>query len=842
LKDRSLQQLLILGDPIGAEESLERSLRILEAYPETGSLGSALNALGWLRHLQGELILARSLYHRALEIWERLYGPDSHRVAVALNNIGWLEIDLGEFEDSRRHLERGLRIATEIHGAGSVATIVYQLNLAERALAVGDLETAERFARRSWEIEGSFLDPDRPGLEPSAHFLGIVLRERGKYQEARKLLSRVLVVRERGFDFRTHEVAENLIALADVMVDLRNCSRAVSMYREAISILEDLYGPEHPDTVSARLKMSECFARMGDWQDAFAYALQAELDSQEHTRTMLTGLSERVGLRYASARSSGLDQILSLLSERPEVEATRQAFDAVIRGRALVLDEMANRRRTLSFGTASGGARLVEDLLRARKRLAYLSVQGPGGEEPELVSRFRQSFEVALRERDQAERALAEANREFRLAQRRRSAGLDEVESALPRESGLLGFVRFERFAGDGGRRVATGEQEPRDSYLAFLQRAGTDDIELIGLGGAGEIDALVEQVRSQVVTEARVTLGSSGARERAYRQTAERLRQRIWDPIAPYTKDLERLFVVPDGALHLVSLAGLPGGSSAYLLESAPRFHYLSAERDLLLETVGAAGEGLLAMGNPDFDETVLFGELDPRAAEVIASLPSVDAGEESSYRGPRSACESFEAMRFEPLPASQREVEEVVGVLHVATHGFYVGKDCPVREFRDGRGKRQVRFADLESPLLRSGLAFAGANHRRSARADEDDGILTAEEVAAMDLLGVEWAVLSSCESGVGDVQTGEGVFGLRRAFTSAGARTLIMSLWPVDDEATRDWMRLLYRHRFTEGATTLDAAHEATLKLLQTRREAGLSTHPFYWAGFVAAGDWR
>ena len=86
------------------------------------------------------------------------------------------------------------------------------------------------------------------------------------------------------------------------------------------------------------------------------------------------------------------------------------------------------------------------------------------------------------------------------------------------------------------------------------------------------------------------------------------------------------------------------------------------------------------------------------------------------------------------------------------------------------------------------------------------------------------------------------GEGVFGLRRAFQLAGARTLIMSLWPVDDEATRDWMEALYRHRFTDSLSTLDAVHRASLDLLNARRDAGLSTHPFYWAGFVAAGDWR
>jgi CHAT domain-containing protein len=112
----------------------------------------------------------------------------------------------------------------------------------------------------------------------------------------------------------------------------------------------------------------------------------------------------------------------------------------------------------------------------------------------------------------------------------------------------------------------------------------------------------------------------------------------------------------------------------------------------------------------------------------------------------------------------------------------------------------------------------------------------------VASLDLSGVEWAVLSACDTGVGEIRAGEGVFGLRRAFQVAGARTVVMSLWSVDDQATRAWMRALYEGRFQRKLSTADAVHEASLSMLRDRRAKGLSTHPFYWAAFVAAGDWR
>jgi CHAT domain-containing protein len=142
----------------------------------------------------------------------------------------------------------------------------------------------------------------------------------------------------------------------------------------------------------------------------------------------------------------------------------------------------------------------------------------------------------------------------------------------------------------------------------------------------------------------------------------------------------------------------------------------------------------------------------------------------------------------------------------------------------------------------LLLSGLALAGANQRQSAGLREEDGILTAEEVAALDLDGVEWAVLSACDTGLGQITAGEGVLGLRRAFQIAGAGTVVMSLWPVDDGASRVWIRALYEGRFRRHLPTADAVRAASLTVLHERRKQGISTSPFFWAAFVASGDWK
>ncbi len=184
---------------------------------------------------------------------------------------------------------------------------------------------------------------------------------------------------------------------------------------------------------------------------------------------------------------------------------------------------------------------------------------------------------------------------------------------------------------------------------------------------------------------------------------------------------------------------------------------------------------------------------------------------------------------------------------LLHLATHGFFLGEGCGSTAVGTRSAQAVLHDDALHggmlsgNPLLLSGLALAGANQRSQAGPEGEDGILTSEEIASMDLSAAQWVVLSACETGVGEIQSGEGVLGLRRAFQLAGAQTVIMSLWKVDDRATLAWMRRLYEDR-GKGLTTAESVHQAKLTTLQERRAKGKSTHPFYWGAFVAAGDWR
>ncbi len=432
---------------------------------------------------------------------------------------------------------------------------------------------------------------------------------------------------------------------------------------------------------------------------------------------------------------------------------------------------------------------------------------------------------------------------------------------------------------------------------MAFVLRAGDPEPSIVPLGVATSIDALVASWRRLMLDE---IAGASGRGTGASLETlGTQLRRRIWDPLTTHINGVSRVFVVPDGPLNLVPIGALPAERGGYVIEREPVIHYLSAERDIVRPEERPTGSaGLLAIGGPAFSDVSSFAALTRSKSQQPVAPPSAsgampDGQHGQSFRGSTPGCQRFSSIDFKALPGSRVEAEVIarlwdqIGlekpsgqnraqvltgplaterafkefgpkrrILHLATHGFFLGDECgPTIEGTRAVGgltttaKSSTAFPlsrpsaeAVENPLLLSGLALAGANRRASAGLDEEDGILTSEEVAALNLEGVEWAVLSACDTGLGTLSAGEGVFGLRRAFQMAGVRTVIMSLWPVEDRATRHWMEALYRARLVDHLDTADSMREASLALIRARRAKGQTTHPFFWAAFVAAGDWR
>jgi CHAT domain-containing protein/tetratricopeptide (TPR) repeat protein len=837
---------------------------------------------------------SRDLLRDALASSRRTLGNTHPEVVWVINDLANSEVDFGDYAAARRLYEEALAALEERFGPASLSAATILHNLALFHATLGDSVEATRRMDEALKIWQRVLGPSHPYVGRALDSMAEVLSDQNRTAEARALFERALRIRENAHGTAHRDVAETLTKLAiqlkhlgevkeadqvlsramtiwahdessvqagydgygaaltlagELQIARGNFSGARRSFERALERGVALVGPTHPATGAARIGLASAMQGLNLRSQALRLALEAEHASRNHVRLAARSLSERDGLSVALTRDRGLDLALSF----PVASATDETaalLDAVVRSRALALEEMSERN---AFVRETGNPRLDAAhaaVVVARERFASLLVRGTGSDRPQG---YRVLLDEARREMEAAERTLAEQSAEFRRELVRQHVGLDDVRQRLPPSTALVSFVRYMR------ERPWQPGAASTPSYVAFvLTRRGRPA--LVTIGPATRVEALVDEWRVEA------TIGGlrpiTSTQETAYRVAGTALRQLVWDPVASLVASSSRVLIVPDGALNLVSFASLPIGTDRYLIEVGPALHYLAAERDVsLVDDVPSTPTRLLALGGPDFD----VHPSAPESGDDLALVPGA-----SQTRG-SSGCAAFNSLRFQPLPATRREVQEIAtifkassggaarvftgasaseGVLksssadaevvHLATHGFFLGDGCSSAGTRT-RGIGGVTAKGLESnPLKVSGLALAGANQRQVANGG-DDGILTAEEVAGLDLRRAVWVVLSACDTGVGEVAAGEGVLGLRRAFRVAGARTLVMSLWSVDDDATRLLMRALYDNRLVRRRETVDSMREAGLAILRERRASGETTHPFYWGSFVAVGDW-
>jgi CHAT domain-containing protein/tetratricopeptide (TPR) repeat protein len=824
-----------------------REKRLGAEHPEVAKILS--NLAGLLADM-GELTEARSMFDRALPILEKTYGTSHLELGPVLLGFGTLLADLGDYERALALLRRDLEISEKSYGTTSLAVGLILIRMGIASMDSGDLQGAERAYRRALGIYDELGVPQISDAGTAWTNLGIVAWRGGKRAEAITLSRRALPILESALGEEDLQVAICRNNLGEALAAGGQTAEARPLLERAMDTWTRALGAEHPYIVATTNGMALLDWHSGEFAAAMKKALRAEEIRRAGFRHTVQALSEREALAYHQARYASLDLVLGALTlARPlhrDPESVRMAWDAVTRSRALVLDELAARRHALSAEESSELSDLTGALRRSRGRLAGLRTRSLGS--TPLAEHLEQLRKVE-EEAEGIERALAERSLAFREELRLSGTGLNEVLSHLPPSSALVAFVRYEQYS--------ASLEDASPSYAAFVAKAGSPP-RFVPLGPAQAIDPLVRDWQRAILAGQRDLTGRAGA-ETKYRGIARGLRQAVWEPIAADLAPASLIFVVPDGALHFVNLATLPEGAQGFLAETAPLFHHLSTERDLARGPAPAGPrEALLAIGNPDFDRAESKGPVAPN--------------ERLQFRGQTPGCRDFRSLKFVSLPGAAAEAEEIGAlwkargpstlvlrgpeadeaafkrlaskhsVLHLATHGFVLGDDCaatPASEhLMDPRG-----LQGRSDGLLISGLALAGANRRDQAppQAGSEDGILTAEEISALDLSHVEWVVLSACQTGVGTAVEGEGILGLQRAFTVAGARSIIMSLWPVDDQATLRWMRELYEGRL-RGLSTAESVRQATLSQIARGRELRSTTHPFFWGAFVGVGDWR
>jgi len=787
----------------------------------------------------GEFAEARRRYQQSLAGCEACLGPDHSRTATIVYNLAVLEHEMGNEDDAERLHTRAIDTWSSQLGPTHAYVARGLDGLAEVAAARGELKRAGDLYLRALDIRRR-LSADHPDVAWTLTNLARVTADSGDLAAADRYLDRAIAIFSKtGAADEPDHFARVLALRGEIRSRRGDYASARASFAEALARRQLIFGPGHPLAAESQAHLAAADFRLGATARALEQALSAERTARLHLQFTVRFLPERQALAYASKRPPALDIALSIAESATGSRAV--ILNELIQSRGVILDELVARARASRAPDPKLSA-LTVTALHARQRLANLIVKSL--EEP--VS--RELLDQAREQKEEAERTLAETSAEGSAELIRARIGLKEVAAALPPNAGLVSFVVFERTSIVGKSRSGASAT-PIRSYGAFVHHAAEPRVTFVRVGTAASIEAMVQRWRSAVAIP-----GSS----HDYQIAGAALRRAIWDPLTPHLEGLRQIFIVPDGVLNTVNVAALPNRGGTYLAEGSAILHYLSTERDLVMPVASEQGRGLLAVGGAAFDGVGDHTEAGPLAM--------------------RSGCGGLGAEHFVDLPGSRREVEEIgkfwpaarhvdatilsgsaatetavkkllAGrrILHFATHGFFLG-DCSltVAGTRSVGGLARIssasRTARAESPLLLAGLAFAGANQRRTAQPYQDDGILTAEEIASLNLAGVEWAVLSACDTGLGEIKAGEGVLGLRRAFQIAGVRTVIMSLWSVEDRSAMDWMRALYEGRLQRGLNTAEAVREASLTVLRQRRARGQSVHPFFWAGFVASGDWR
>jgi CHAT domain-containing protein/Flp pilus assembly protein TadD len=823
-----------------AEPHFKRALEIREkALGQSDPLyAQSLNNLAELYRRKGDYTQAEPLYKRALEFREKQPGQQGLALATTLNNLAGLYSDKGDYQQAEPLLNRALEIREKAQPESAVVAETLN-NLALLYKKQKDYDRAEPLYRRALAIREKVFNPEHPLVVQSTNNLAVLYMEKGDYARAETLFERSLKIREKVLE-KTHPgFAESLSNLGTLNFFRGNYAESEALHLRAFAIFEKALGEDHALTCLSRNNLAQIYTTNRKFdQAAELLALNNEL-REKNLASILSVGSEPEKLAYLATLAEESDFTISFNTQSAPTspQAARIALTTMVRRKGRVIDAMADSVRPLLQRANPEDRKLIEQLAAARARLAALVLKGPGGAN---VDEYRANIAKLGAEARRVEAQASLRSREFRAQSQ--SATFENIQRALPVGASLIEIAYYRPF---NPKPKISSEVFGPGHYVAYLTAKRGAPL-VVELGDAAAIDAAVSRLRQALRNPRSSDTDRRGARVRTdgdsqagnVKQLARRVDELVMQPLRKRLGKTRTVFISPDGSLNLIPFAALVDESNHYLVENY-QFVYLTAGRDLLrLEEKLPSKSQPLLLGNPDYNND---------GDQLIASVATATQPAENR----RSS--DFGSGSYEPLMGAEHEVQEVSktlqgaqvlrgakateaalkaarspSILHIATHGFFLPNSKA--DEQTGSGGQ----GNSENPMLRSGLALAGANHKKSGT---EDGILTALEAAGLDLWGTKLVVLSACDTGIGDVRNGDGVYGLRRALVLAGSESQLMSLWQVSDAATRELMVEYYRS-LQAGEGRAAALRRVQLKMLKEQSRK----HPYYWASFIQSGEWR
>jgi tetratricopeptide (TPR) repeat protein len=824
-----------LGDYARAEPLFRRSLKIFKKVLGANHAKTAviLDNLGQLYQKTGDYDKAEPLLKQALEIDYKVSGPNHPKTAGPLNSLGLLYESMGDFDKAKAMYTLALEILEKTLEEDHPRLVLALNNLAEIYTLTGEYTEAELLFNRALAIAQKILGPDHPDTALTLNNFAALYDNMKNFSKAEELYKQALEIDEKTLGGNHPNLGRDLNNLAFLNQAMGNYDRAEPFYKRALEIKEKAFGPDHPDTALSLFNLAFMYGTQGrdnESLNSFKHGLAIQ---DRFIRNVLGIGNERQKLLLIKDQAEGYEGTLSLIHQKfaKDPKALRLGLNIVLSRKGVIFDAQARQRQAIMSSTDPKAKETWKELSSLRSKLAKLLMDKPG----ELSAKEYQTKTVSFRWKiEKLESSLAAISPLAAEEMEQRQATVETVAPILPKGSVLVEFVRIGLFDWDhckwSGRKV----------YLVFILHPD-HRIELVSLGDADRLDQRVQTLMGRISS-----IPNSQSDVKIQRDSAKELYSLLWKPLTGPVGNAVNVIVSPDGILNLVSFSALRDPKDRFLIEDR-NITYVTSGRDMLRGKGGFQSESdLFIAANPKFDMEVqtepnTFQSLkeDFRSAGFTLQFPPLPGTSEEAREIPhllpgkiKVVVTGKEATESAVLNAKRPKT------LHLATHGFFLKDQEAIPAHANRRPpSRSILPKGFENPLVRSGLAFAQANNAAEAKTS-NDGLLTALEVSGMDLHGTELVTLSACETGVGEVKAGEGVFGLRRAFALSGARNLMMSLWSVSDSITAGQMKTFYRF-YGKGTSPAEALRKAQLESIETLRKRFGAAPASLWAPFILQG---
>ncbi|SEK79757.1 CHAT domain-containing protein [Stigmatella aurantiaca] len=809
------------------------------SHPDVASF---LNNFASLYYDQGLYDRAESLFQRALAIREASLGNSHPLVASSLNNLANLYLEQGLYGQAEPLLQRALAIR-KVSLGNSHPDVAYSLNsLALLYFEQGLYGRAEPLHQRALAIREASLGNSHPLVASSLHNLANLYYVQGLYGRAEPLHQRALAIREASLGNSHPLVASSLHNLANLYYVHGLYGRAEPLFQRALALREASLGINHPlvaESLNGLGKLRLAQHRLSDALPLFSRSFSI---SERRLRHEALDFSESRLSSFLSYLSADEQKLYALLRAHPQdARVRRLALGASLLLKGRSISETATISHTLYRSLGSEDRDTLARLQGLRTQLASLSLAGPGALSSDA---YQQRLQSLTQEGDSLEADLAKRSAPLRAVSSLPSPDdiVSRVASSLPKDAALVEFIAYSDsslFPKPGTLLAKTTRQE---RYLALILFPDAST-RALDLGPAVPIDQAASRLRDALAE-----------REVSFQSTSQQLYQLAFRPLLAQLGTTRRLFLSPDGQLNLIPFSALHDGEG-FLLDSFD-FTYLTSGRELLPRPLDSApSSSVFVLADPDFTTSSLSAPSGappssnalpfPNSLERFFADPHPDVTRSVWTPLPGTRLEAQGIQRLLPhaqlFLGSDASKERLLhlptpGILHLATHGFFLGDSPSAPTSRglanvDSLGSPPPPQAE---PLLNSGLVLAGAlTADPGATLSPRATLVTALELAGLNLWGTQLVVLSACDTGRGEIHLGQGVYGLRRALMAAGAETVLVSLWKVNDNSTHLLMELYYRNLLA-GQGRASALREAMLSLRATH------PHPHAWAPFIALGS--